>query len=225
MNDMSQVIIPKSDQMNADDLIAGPRTITIREVDIRPGTEQPVSIFFDGDNGKPWKTCKSMNRVLVSAWGPDAKAYVGRSVTIYRDPKVKWGGMAIGGIRISHLSHIAGNMELALTETKGKRAVTIIKPMVASEGTNAFTIDDARAELSAATSMDNLKKVWSLKAMAPFRSELQAELDARKMELSANDGTLAPDNPAATEGRGDEDYGDGHTDDEMITDEIVQAGQ
>ena len=57
MNDMSGVITPKSDQINADDLIAGPRTIMVREVDIRPGTEQPVSIFYDGDGGKPWRPC------------------------------------------------------------------------------------------------------------------------------------------------------------------------
>src|SRR4051812_24998120 len=101
MNDMRGVIVPKSDQLNADDLLAGPRTITIREVTIRPGTEQPVSIFFDGDNGKPYKCCKSMARVLVAAWGADANNYIGRSATLYCDPKVKWGGMQVGGIRIS----------------------------------------------------------------------------------------------------------------------------
>jgi len=131
MNDMRKVIEPRSDQMNADDLLAGPVTITIREVGIRPGTEQPVSISYDGDNGKPWKPCKSMCRVLVAAWGPDAKAYVGRSATLYCDPKVKWGGMEVGGIRISHLSHIDRDMVLALTATKGKRAPFVVKPLAA----------------------------------------------------------------------------------------------
>lgn len=133
MNDMSAVIIPKSDQTNTDDLLAGPRTITIREVTIRPGTEQPVSIHYEGDNGKPWKPCKSMSRVLVAAWGPDASKYVGRSATLYGDPKVKWGGMAVGGIRVSHLSHIDREMLMALTETKGKRAPFIVKPLVAEQ--------------------------------------------------------------------------------------------
>ena len=32
--DMSTVIVPKSDQMNADTLLGGPRTITIRDVSI-----------------------------------------------------------------------------------------------------------------------------------------------------------------------------------------------
>lgn len=122
MNDMSSVIVPKSDQINADDLIGGPRTITITGVSINAGTEQPVAIRFDGDNGKPWKPCKSMSRVLVQAWGPDASKYAGRSLTLYRDPKVKWGGLEVGGIRVSHMSHIDNDMVMALTETRGKRS-------------------------------------------------------------------------------------------------------
>ena len=106
MNDMSQVIIPKSDQINADDFVAGPITFQIEGVEIRAGTEQPVSIHLAGEP-RAWKPCKSMSRVLVAAWGPDANVYRGRSVTLYRDPTVKWGGMEIGGIRISHMSHIA----------------------------------------------------------------------------------------------------------------------
>lgn len=137
MNDMSKVIVPKSDQINADDLISGPITITIKGVDIRPGTEQPVSIFFEGDNGKPWRPCKSMSRVLVAAWGADAKQYAGRSVTLYRDPKVKWGGMEVGGIRISHLSHIDRDMVMALTATKGKRAPHTVKPLKQQQQRNS----------------------------------------------------------------------------------------
>jgi hypothetical protein len=133
MNDMSAVITPKSDQLNSDDLIAGPRTITIREVAIRGGQEQPVSIYFEGDNGKPWKPCKSMSRVLVAAWGPDASQYVGRGLTLYRDPKVKWAGMEVGGIRISHMSHIDGDKTLALTVTKGKREMTVVKPLASTQ--------------------------------------------------------------------------------------------
>lgn len=132
MTDMTAAITPKSDQINADDLISGPRTITISHVEVKPSPEQPVSIYYEGDGGKPWKPCKSMSRVLVAAWGPDAKAYVGRSVTLYRDPKVTWGGMAVGGIRISHMSHIDRDMVMALTATKGKRAPFTVKALSAS---------------------------------------------------------------------------------------------
>lgn len=130
MNDMNAVIVPKSDQINADDLIGGPRTYTIEAVNITPGTEQPVQIRLAGE-ARVWRPCKSMSRVLVAAWGADAKVYTGRGVTLYRDPKVKWGGMEVGGIRISHLSHIEREMLIQLTATKGKRAPHIVKPLVA----------------------------------------------------------------------------------------------
>lgn len=133
MNDMSKVIIPKSDQISADDLIAGPMTITIAAVDIRPGTEQPVSIHFEGDDGRPWKPCKSMSRVLVAAWGPDAKAYIGRSATLYRDPTVRWGGVEVGGIRVSHLTHMERDMVLSLTMTKQKKAPFVVKVLRPAE--------------------------------------------------------------------------------------------
>ena len=43
-------------------------------------------------------------------------------MTLYRDPEVKYGGIKVGGIRISHLSDIASDMYMALTVTRGKRA-------------------------------------------------------------------------------------------------------
>ena len=148
MNDMTSVIVPKSDQISADDLIAGPLTIQITGVEIRPGTEQPVSVKFDGDGGRPWKPCKSMSRVLVEAWGPDASKYVGRSATLYRDPTVMWGGMAVGGIRVSHLSDIPREMKLLLTVTKAKRAPYKVLPLVpqqASGGDGALVLLDSKA--------------------------------------------------------------------------------
>lgn len=134
MNDMSSVIVPKSDQINADDLIGGSMTITIREVQIKGGQEQPVSMYFNGSD-KAYRPCKSMSRVLVAAWGPDANKYIGRSITLYRDPTVKWGGMDVGGIRISHLTHIDNAMTMALTATKGSRKPYTVKPLVEAPAT------------------------------------------------------------------------------------------
>lgn len=129
MNDMSAVIVPKSDQINAEDFLAGPGVFTIDDVSISPGTEQPVSIKLTGEK-RVWRPCKSMSRVLVSAWGPDARQYVGRSVRLFCDPNVTWGGMKVGGIRISHMSHIERDMVIALTATKGKKVMATIKPLV-----------------------------------------------------------------------------------------------
>lgn len=120
MTDLSKTIAPKSDQLNADDLIAGPKTITVTRV-AAGNADQPIAVFFEGDNGKPWYPCKSMRRVLVELWGALGAEYTGRALTLYRDPAVKWGGIAVGGIRISHMSNISGDRDLVITESKTKR--------------------------------------------------------------------------------------------------------
>lgn len=127
--DMSAHVIPKSDQMNADDLISGPRTITIARVSGTGNSEQPVAVFFDGDGGKPYKPGKSMRRVMIAAWGADAAKYAGRRMTLYCDPGVVFGGMKVGGIRISHMSDIERDFTTALTVTKAKRAPFTVKKL------------------------------------------------------------------------------------------------
>jgi hypothetical protein len=120
LNDMSKVIEPRSDQLNADSLVSGPMTVTIKDVEIRSGQEQPVSIVLE-ETELFFRPCKSMSRCLVLAWGPDASKYIGRSLTLYRDASVKWGGLEVGGIRISHMSDLDGPKTMMLTATKGSR--------------------------------------------------------------------------------------------------------
>lgn len=131
MSDMTAIIQPKSDQINADDLLSGPRTIKITKVEVNQGVEQPCTVHYEGENGRPFKPCKSMARVMVLVWGADSKAYVGKSMTLYHDPEVKWGGMKVGGIRISHMSDMKSNAPLMLTVTRGKKAPYSVKPLAA----------------------------------------------------------------------------------------------
>lgn len=131
MTDLTNTIEAKSDQLGADDLMSGPRNIKITKVSADTGSsEQPIVISFEGDNRKPWKPCKSMRRLLVAIWGANGNEYVGRSVTLYRDPTVKWGGMEVGGIRISHMSHIDKPVTIALTATRGNKRPTTVQPLV-----------------------------------------------------------------------------------------------
>jgi hypothetical protein len=119
--DMSCAIIPNSDQISADDLIAGPMTITITSCTVKGGQEQPVSISFEGSN-RVYRPCKSMLRIMAHGWGStNTKTFVGKSMTLYRDPSVKWGGVAVGGIRISHMTHIDRDFSMMLTATKQSR--------------------------------------------------------------------------------------------------------
>jgi hypothetical protein len=177
MGDMRDVIIPKSDQLNSDDLIAGPMTVKIAGVTIRGGQEQPISIAFEGDNGKPFKPCKSMCRVLVQAWGPDSAKYAGRSVTLYRDPTVKWGGMEVGGIRISHMSDIEKPLTMALTATRGNKKPFTVRPLETDESA------DWDALLEAAADAEALKTTWA-RIPKSEQSKYLAAKDKRKAALT-----------------------------------------
>ena len=195
MLDMSPVIVPKSDQISADDFISGPRTYQIESVVINNGTEQPVNISLVGEN-RVWKPCKSMARVLVAAWGPDAKLYSGRSVTLYRDPKVKWGGLEVGGVRISHMSHIDRPLSMALTATKGRRADYTVKPLILqvspppSQEPAALTPKEAAEMIKKAENVAELRAVFGevYKHFPAYddatRDALKDLKDAVKLELT-----------------------------------------
>lgn len=126
--DITKTTEPRSDQQNFDDYVAGPKTVTVTEV--KSGSaEQPVELHLAEYPGRPFKPGKSMRRVLVACWGPEASAYVGRTMTLYGDPDVKFGGQTVGGIRIAALSHIEKPTTVSLTVTRGKRAPFVVQPI------------------------------------------------------------------------------------------------
>lgn len=173
--DLTDTIIPRSDQLNAEDLLTGPRTVTITEVK-RGNAEQPVAVHLDGLPGRPYYPCKSMRRVMVAAWGPDASAYVGRRMKLYRDPDVKFGGLATGGIRIEALSHLDKPMTLALTVTRGKRAPYVVKPL-ADDAPTAAPVPTYMADARAAKTLEEWRQVWQRAKDAGHLTEaLKAEL-------------------------------------------------
>jgi hypothetical protein len=197
--DMSNYIAARSDQMNADDLLDAPRTITVTKVSATPDSaEQPVSIHYEGDNGKPFKPCKTVRRIMVGVWGKDASQYVGRSMTLYRDPTVAFGGMQVGGIRVSHMSHMDGEKTVALMVTRGRKAPFKVLPLVAK----VQPADDLAVALKALTDaaeegLDALGNVWKQKWMAPHREALQVDLDRLKAIAAAKGKSSEPEQPAS----------------------------
>ena len=127
MNDsLRSTIEPKSDQLNYDDFITGPITVTVKQVIKGPSNDQPVEILIDGS--RPFRPSKSMRRVLISAWGDKGAEWTGRSMTLYGDPSVKFGGVSVGGIRISHLSDIdSPEISFMLTTARSRRAGYTVK--------------------------------------------------------------------------------------------------
>jgi hypothetical protein len=127
--DLTESIAPKSDQLNAEDLLSGPRTFTIREVRAGGSLEQPVDVELVEFPGRPFRPSKTVRRLLVAGWGSESNAYAGRRLTLYRDPSIKFGRDEVGGIRVSHMSHLTKPLKLALTVTRGKRAPYVVEPL------------------------------------------------------------------------------------------------
>ena len=129
---LRDTIIPKSDQINYDDVMTEP--LTVRVTGLAAGSaEQPVIVKVanaqTGETMRDYKPCKSMRRVLIAAWGDKGKDWIGKRMTLYGDAEVKFGGVSVGGIRISHVSGISEPLKLKLTTTRSKRAEYVVEPL------------------------------------------------------------------------------------------------
>lgn len=196
MTDVSQAIQPKSDQLNAEDLIGISMTAKIVSVDVKQTTDQPISVFLDAHK-RPWKPCKSMARIMAAVWGRESSKWVGHSVTLYNDPTVIWAGVQVGGIRISHITGIDKPQVFNLSISKGKRKGYTIEPLLAGkpaapqQSQKTAQPDDTVAQvehykkaLEISETMDQLVAAWG-KVPTDIKPHLVAVKDAQKAALSA----------------------------------------
>lgn len=132
--DISETLIPNSDQLDAEDLAAsGPRTFTIERV-TKGNAEQPISVHFS-DFPRPWRPGRNMRRVLAHCWGKDSAVWATRQVELYCDPDVHFGKEKVGGTRISRLSHINGPIEAPIIVGRGKRGKWKVNPLATAAPT------------------------------------------------------------------------------------------
>ena len=151
-----QSIEPKADQLNADDLVVGPATVKI--VGVKKGDkEQPIVIELEGH--RPYKPCKTMRRVLIASWGDDPREWYGQLMTLYCDPDVTWGGVKVGGIRISHLSGLKEPKTFILTQTRGKKKEVTVFPVATLSPDDAAYIETAKREIAEAETTETLKAI------------------------------------------------------------------
>lgn len=118
--DILATIVPKSNQLTAIELMAGPIVITVTKVVAGESPKQPIAMHFEGDCGRPYYPCKTMRQTIVYAWGSSVSNYVGKKIELYRDGTVTYGSELVGGIRISSFSDIEKPFSLVLTLTRGK---------------------------------------------------------------------------------------------------------
>ena len=185
-SDLDKALSAKSDQLNADDLIGENRTIKLTDVIITLNADQKINISFEGDDNKPWRPSKTQGRIMKAIWGRNEKEWIGKRVTIFRNPGVRWGGQEVGGVFISHIEGIDKPTKLVLAESKSRKASITVLPLddeiqvpeeeiditpqlqlardAAKKGTVAFKLwwkDTPECRDAAKTIMDELKKTAS----------------------------------------------------------------
>lgn len=169
--DISDTLAPKSDQLDAVDLLGGPQTFTVASVS-RGNAEQPVQVHLT-EFPRVWRPGKTMRRVLAFCWGNDASQWVGRRVTLYCDADVMFGSEKVGGTRISHLSHIDKPMRVPVIVKKGRGGSFAVEPL-----------PDAAPPVEMATN-DQLQAIYDALASADKESALSQLSKGAGREITA----------------------------------------
>ena len=133
MTDITFALEAKSNQLNAVDIMGCNRIIKIRDVQVTK-SDQPVAVYFDGDNNRPWYPSKGMRRILAGAWGKESKDWLGKHAELFFEPSVMWAGKPVGGIRVKALSDIpAKGLELTLAISRQKREIYTVNLLEVKE--------------------------------------------------------------------------------------------
>lgn len=175
---ISETLAPTSDQLDAIELVAGPRTFTIEGVSAG-SAEQPVNVKLEGFP-RVWRPSKGMRRVLAAGWGVEAAEWVGKRVTLFYDPAVTFGKDRTGGTRISHMTDLPGNRPLSvpLLITRGKSAIFTVQPLAdapsAPQKAAKPTAESLIADAEKATSNDDLNRIARAAAASLDKDELEA---------------------------------------------------
>jgi len=215
MIDMTRHIEAKSDQLNADDLGPARRIIEITRVTENEG-DQPISIYYKGGEGRPWKPSKGMRRCLTFIWGTNAEDYVGRAVEVYNDPSVTWGGAEVGGIRVSRASHISEPITFPLPISRTKRIPFTVHPLPAPQRkrTPEEMVDAYIGALADLKSLDDLleyqtdeRRLKWIEQLKEARPELHGRVvEAQSKRAAELSGPSDGGDPAKNDGEDDDQF-------------------
>jgi hypothetical protein len=183
--DVTKAMEPKSDQLNADDFLTGPRDVRIASVDVDNTRDKKVWIYIEGEPKKPWKPSVTYLRVVSVIWStPNAALWIGRELTLYRDPEIHFGPEKVGGIAVSHMDGIERPTAVSVTKTRGKKQTIIIKPFISKDAPkiDVEAVNTAARE-AAANGKASFTDWWQSNAttrdlVKPIMDELKASVAA-----------------------------------------------
>lgn len=155
--DIPAGIAPRSEQLNADDLVANPVTVTIKGVTLHDDKDQPWWVDLEEYPKKPYKPCLTMRRLMIAAMGKIPKRWAGQRMTLYRDPQVQNRGETVGGIRISHFSSLSEPLTVRLTSKRGIKAKWVACPLETLSPEEQEYITEATRELNETATLEELK--------------------------------------------------------------------
>lgn len=179
--DISAALAPKSDQLDAVDLLgSSPQVFTITGVS-EGNAEQPVQISL-AEFPRVWRPSKGMLRVLAYCWGKDTTKWVGRRVELYCDPDVMFGRDKVGGIRISRVSHIDKRMSAPMIITRGKGGTWNVDPLPDAPAAPTPLTD---AMIACATDREQITRWWN--EYPDRRDAIKARIDELKAAPAAGD--------------------------------------
>jgi len=199
MTDIGDTLVPKSNQLDAVDLLDGPRVFTITECVTRPSEEQPTTIKL-AEFPRPWKPGKNQRRVLAFCWGGKGSLYAGRKVELYCDTNVLYGGEKVGGIRIRALSHIDGPMDAPIIKTRGQGGTWHVEPLTA----DAIPVDvtEPTPDQVAGCTDFAVLNAWIPVSRPIVRASISKRIaDLERATASAEQGPLIPDHAAPSGGQ------------------------
>ena len=190
--DITESLAPKSDQLDAIELVSGPRTFTIEQVTESGKPDQPFNFHLAGFP-RVWRPAKSMRRIIAAAWGPLAEKYAGQRVTLYCDQSVQFGSDTVGGTRISHMSGIDKPLKVPLLIKRGKSAMFTVQPLADAAPTtpptpelDADLVTQWVAAFNDAPDIANLQILWkqATEQGVTSNAHILAAKDKRKGELT-----------------------------------------
>ena len=187
--DIQKSLLPKVDHLTYEHVKTEPVILCVARVVAGPDKrERPVRIDFEphprcvDTDGKPlhFLPCKGMRRVLVEAWGLNGREdWIGKSMELFGNPEVMFGGKKVGGIQISRLSHIKP-LDVMLTVSRGRKEPFHVEPLPTEDRVGKFRIwleskglteADATERLAGRTLEEATDEDW--KALRAWAKELK----------------------------------------------------